>query len=453
MRPQPALVVASLAAITATLVLALARAGVASARASGVAATPATAVPLLLAIGALCIVGLTIRTHRSAAWLAVIAAMAIDTVDLAAVARAVRPVADPETWAWLSIAICLCALGAVFAAAAYATSLDRRLGGWVLVVGAVAIGSVGLACLLVLADPDGALAGRVVAVDGNPLGALTLVTRTFLVTVVALVVLGVLGDLRPAARRARRRVAVRRAPAVTAGDRIGTALAWTRAMADELAPGRRRAQEAARAERTRLARELHAEVVPAVRRALAEAERDGSPERLAASLRNVLDEVDALVQSEHAIQLEVGGLIPALEWLAERVEDRSDIRVSLDVVDVADGDVPGGAPAPGAISAEPPPAVAVAVFRVARLALDNVVRHAPGSDARLEVATRADLVRLAVVDDGPGIDDGVRRSATAAGRRGLADMDAEAASCGASLVIERPDGGRGTRVRFDWPGI
>ncbi len=241
--------------------------------------------------------------------------------------------------------------------------------------------------------------------------------------------------------------------------------AWLRAMADELAPGRTRAHAAAVSERSRLARDLHAQVVPAVRQALTEAERDGSPEHLAASLRAVLREVDELVQTEHAIQLEVGGLVPALEWLAERTEDRSTVRVVIDVAEpdaaVAD-DAMAGAVTEGRVAddggdddvedgGDPPIEVAAAAFRVAQLALENVVRHAPGAEARLAVATRSDRVRLVIADDGPGIAPTAHRDAIAAGRRGLADMDAEAARCGASLVVGRSPSGIGTVVTFDWP--
>jgi hypothetical protein len=52
-------------------------------------------------------------------------------------------------------------------------------------------------------------------------------------------------------------------------------------------------------------------------------------------------------------------------------------------------------------------------------------------------------------DVGPEIDE---TAAARAGRRGLADMRAEARACGAALDIGRGDGGRGTAVSFRWPG-
>jgi signal transduction histidine kinase len=434
-RVAASLALAALAGVVATAVLAVVRLIPGSATAAA-APTLDDAIPLLLAIGAMCVVGLTIRRRPTAAWLATIAALTIVTVDLAAAARILRDAAEATAGAWLTVAICLAALASVGAAAAYAAAAERRLGGWVTVVAVGAVGLCGAACLLVLADPDGVLVARLIDVRTTPLGAVSLVTRTFLIAVAGLVAIGLLGDARPAARRASRRIAATEAAPTSPRARVALTRAWLRAFGDEVAPGRSRAHAAVVSERSRLARDLHAQVVPAVRRALTEAERDGSPEHLAASLRAVLVEVDELVQTEHAIQLEVGGLVPALEWLAERTEDRSTVRVTIDLVD-----------APG----EPPIEVAAAAFRVAQLALENVVRHAPGAGASVAVTTRTDHLRLVIADDGPGIADGAGRAAVAAGRRGLADMDAEAARCGAGLVVGRAPTGAGTVVTFDWP--
>ena len=221
-------------------------------------------------------------------------------------------------------------------------------------------------------------------------------------------------------------------------------MAWLRAFLDESAPGRTRAHRAALSERSRIARDLHADVVPAVRRALAEAERDGSVEHLAASLRDVLHEVDALVGSEHAIQLEFGGIVPALEWLAERVEERSTVRVTMNVEEWPEG-------RPG----QPPMEVAAAAFRVAGLALENVIRHAPGSQATVHIRVGPERVHLVIADDGPGLPAEIERTAATAGHRGLADMVAEASGSDASLHVDR--GGTvdvpGTTVTFDWPAV
>ncbi len=159
----------------------------------------------------------------------------------------------------------------------------------------------------------------------------------------------------------------------TITDRGRHAAAFARLFLDEVSPGRSRAHRAALDERSRIARDLHADVVPAIRRALAEAERDGSAARLAGSLREVLAEVDDLVATEHAIVLEVGGVVAAMEALAERVEERSAVRVTIDIA---------------AAEGEPPADVAAAALRIATLALDNVARHADGSTVVVTVGRR-----------------------------------------------------------------
>ena len=169
---------------------------------------------------------------------------------------------------------------------------------------------------------------------------------------------------------------------------------------DEVVPGREAGRaEAAEDERGRLAADLHAEVLPSLRRALVEAEAGGTVERLAADLRAAVDEVESLLVSRRSIVLEELGLLAAVEWLAERVEDRSAVRVEIEV---------GAADADGG---RPPREVERAAFRVAQLALDNVVRHAPGATATVAVAASAAGVRLRI--------DGRRRRA--AGRRGRGD--------------------------------
>jgi signal transduction histidine kinase len=441
LRIPKALFLAILAASVSTASLLVVRLA-AGTRSEAVA--PGIAVPSLLALAALCAGLLAARTRPAIAWLASITASAIVTIDLAAVARTGRADLDDLAWRWLSIGICLAAVSATAISAGFAAERGRRLGSWVPIVGVVAIGAVLVASTLALADPAGAEFVDPIAPTGGTtdlIGTLNLVTRTFLIAVVALVILGSLGEVRPAARRASRRLAILRPSPVSVRERSAYVRAWLPAFVDEIAPGRSRARRAALTERSRLAREMHAEVVPAVRRAIAEAERDGSPEHLALSLRMILREVDALGRSAHAIQLEVGGLVPALEWLAERTEERSDAQVTIDLPD------PGGNG-----HGQPPMEVSTAAFRVAGLALENVVRHAPDSRVRIVADARGDLIDLVITDDGPGIGPDARVEAALAGRRGLADMVAEASACGASVTVSDAAPGVGTTVRFLWPG-
>jgi signal transduction histidine kinase len=223
-------------------------------------------------------------------------------------------------------------------------------------------------------------------------------------------------------------------------DALQYAIAWIGTLIEELMPGRATERRAASAERARLARDLHAVVVPDLRRAIREAERLGSVDRLAASLRDALRQVEAIIDTRDAVGLEIGGLVTALESLAERVEDRSDVRVTIDVAEDR-----------GAASGSPPAAVAAAALRVAVLALENVVRHAPAAKVRILVVNGPDQVRMSIEDDGPGVPPGIERVAREDGRRGLADMATEAASCGASVRAGPGERGAGTVVAFEWP--
>jgi signal transduction histidine kinase len=273
-------------------------------------------------------------------------------------------------------------------------------------------------------------------VAGSALGSLGLVTRTFIVLTSALTLLGLAGDALPAVDRARHRSATELPSTAPARARF---LAWLRAFADELSPGRGRARRAVLAERTRVARDIHSDVVPELRRVLADAELGVSAERLAGSLREVLDDVEAVGAVQHPIQLEIGGLVAALEWLAERVESRSDVTVVLNVADSASGTV-----------GEPPSDVSAAAFRIAALALDNVARHASGRTAAVEVRAEAAAVDLSISDDGPGIREEALAVARSSGRRGLADMASEANECGGVLEVGPGPRQAGTRVAFRW---
>jgi signal transduction histidine kinase len=435
---SPALVVAGLAAVVAVMVAGWLRLGPG---ADAQAQTPDALVPLLIALAALCVLGLA-RQHRSSvAWLASIAALSLATVEIAGTTRALRPSVDLDAWRWLNIALCLAAVSASMAAVAYAADPWRRLTRWLPVAGGVVVVTLLGASVWALATTG--VAGPPSGSDATSLGNLSVVTRASLGSVVLFVGLGLLGDARPAAARARRRLAITLPTPHTPSERADYTTAWLRAFIDESSPGRTRAHRAALSERSRIARDLHADVVPAVRRALAEAERDGSVEHLAASLRDVLHEVDALVGSEHAIQLEVGGIVPALEWLAERVEERSTVRVTMNVEPWA-----GGRPG------QPPMDVAAAAFRVAGLALENVIRHAPGSEATVQIRVGPERLRLVIADDGPGLPAEIERRSAIDGHRGLADMVAEASGSAASLKLARGGGTAdrpGTTVTFDWP--
>jgi signal transduction histidine kinase len=416
--------VAALGAIAMTVVLAVLRFGVAG----PVSIAPTDdLIPLLFAIGCLCVIGLARTTHPTIAWLAAIGAAFVVTLDLASYAREVRPLVNEDAWRLLGIAVSVSALLAIGTAAAYAATRSRLRRRWLAVEGVAAVGAISAVAGWAVTNPT-----DTTFVAGSALGSLGMVTRSFLVVTTVFTAIGVIGDLLPAADRARHRVAGSDGRNASRGERD---LAWLRAFSDELSPGRRRARRAVLAERSRVARDIHADVVPGLRKALADAEQGAPPDRLAASLREVLADVETVGAVQHPIQLEIGGLVAALEWLAERIESRSDVTVTLNIAD------PAG---------EPPPDVAAGAFRIAALALDNVVRHAAGSNATVEVQAAASVVELSIWDQGPGITDDALAAARTGGRRGIADMATEADEVGGIVEVTAGPNGRGTRVHFSW---
>ncbi len=383
---------------------------------------PSDLVPHLWGIAALLIVLLVHTWAPTLAWTANVIGSTASALGAVGLVREVRVEGDAQPMAILGGLVVVALLVPPSLAAAYATHDGRRP---VVVV---------------------ALAWATVAILGSILAA-SLLVRTlggerggvpewaWLAVIGGLACVGLARDLRAPFGRARARIVADRA----GGGGRGGALTVLRTLVDELVPGREAGRaEAVEDERGRLAADLHADVLPSLRRALVEAEAGGTVERLAADLRTAVDEVESLLVARRSIVLEEMGLLAGVEWLAERVEDRSAVRVLIEV---------------GAIEADgrPPREVERAAFRVAQLALDNVIRHAPGATARVTVAASPSAVRLRIEDDGDGppVDEAAARRG---GRRGIADMRAEARACGATLELGRGPGDRGTAVELRWPG-
>jgi signal transduction histidine kinase len=158
----------------------------------------------------------------------------------------------------------------------------------------------------------------------------------------------------------------------------------------------------------------------------------GAPPEMQVDLRRALDDVEQLMHQRQSIVLEQFGLVAALEWLAERTEERSALRVQLELDDA----VPDG---PAAIEAQ----VARGAFRIALLGLDNVVRHAGATTATLRVTGGPTGLRLIVEDDGAAA-----TTHEESGGRGIPDMRTAAAESGGSI---RFVSGTGARIEAAWP--
>ncbi len=404
----------------------------------GPSPTPSDLVPHLWGIGALLVLVLTRSWAPTLAWSASLVGATAAALGAVGLVREVRAAIGDGSVPALDALVVLALVVPVMIAAAYATADGRR---------PVAVRAAAWATVLAVAAVLGAnFVRRTLGIDNGGMPE-----WLWLLTVAVLATIGLARDLGPALVRSRARLVAGEAR----GDRTGGALTAMRVLVDELVPGREAGRaEAVETERGRLAADLHAEVLPSLRRALAEAEAGGTVERLAADLRTAVDEVELLLLSRRSIVLEEIGLLAGVEWLAERVEERSEVRIEIEV----GGDGPGsGDPgaatgvATGVAAARPPREVERAAFRIAQLALDNVIRHAPGASATVEVEVHPASVRLAVEDDGDAapVDEA---AAARGGRRGIADMRAEAQACGAALEVGRGRDGRGTSIRFTWPG-
>jgi signal transduction histidine kinase len=383
---------------------------------------PSDLVPHLWGIGALVIVVLVHSWAPTLAWTVTIIGSAASALGAVGLVREVRVASGGEPVAILSGLVIVALMVPPAIAAAYATHDGRRPRPVLL-----------LAWSAVIVLGSTLALGFLVRTLGGERGGVP--EWAWLGVIGGLAVVGLARDLRAPFARSRARIATERA----AGGGQGGALTALRIVVDELVPGREAGRaEAVEDERGRLAADLHAEVLPSLRRALAEAEAGGTVERLAADLRAAVDEVESLLVARRSIVLDEMGLLAGVEWLAERVEDRSDVRV---VIEVGAADSAGG---------RPPREVERAAFRVAQLALDNVIRHAPGSTVLVGVTASAGAVRLRIADDGDGppVDEA---AAMRTGRRGIADMRAEARACAASLELGRGAGGRGTTVELRWP--
>jgi signal transduction histidine kinase len=384
----------------------------------GTFAVPADLVPVLIAAATGCVVVLGVRRAPSLAWLAAI----VGSFAAASLPIRIASATDPSqvgVGAWLSLAApaAFSALVALWIAAGYATRPNRRLD-VAPPITAMIVGWFGVAVVVtivaVIAGERQDPAFTWVDVATVPIAWF----RPFLTIVASL---GVVADVDAALRRARLRSASRASP-------------WELAAATlrELVPGQVAAEESrAEAERREMAGDLHASVVPRLRRAIEEAEDGADPTTVLRHLRAADLELERLMADRWPVVLETFGLVGALEDLAERLEDDGSPPITLEIERV---------------EGRPPASIERAGWRVAQIALDNAIRHADARSISVMVGTAPGRLDLAVADDGRGIDP-ARRGRVAG--RGLADAERQATAVGAALQV---DGGpsRGTTVRFEW---
>jgi signal transduction histidine kinase len=373
----------------------------------------------------------------SAAWLASIASSYVASTLRFGLSRAAVPGAvDLPEWVWLALLTSYWAISTAQIAAAYASRSGTRLDP---IARPLAIGLVGwlvVGCLttivLILAGqrtPDPAF---------NWIDLATMPVGYFLVVIVTLCALGIIADIRSALERAAARLEPRPfEPKVERLWRLGSA------MTADLIPGRTAALEAAEHDqRTRLAGDLHARVLPDLRRAISEAEAGGDPGALADRLRSIDLELDRLMADRWPVVLEAFGLVRALEDLAERLEADGSPPITIEIershafADSAEREVD-----------RQPQAVERAAWRFAQVTLDNAIRHAGAGAITIASSLARDRLRLVVADDGRGLP--AEPAAPGPRGRGLADAARRAADVGAAVTV-RPGPRGGVEAVFDW---
>jgi len=386
---------------------------------------------LLVALAAICLAVLAHHRAPSVAWLAAIAAAGASATLWFDRARPFAAAsAEGIPWAVLATVASVWAIATAAIAARYATRPGERLDPVAVPLALGAVGWLVVGCLttvgVVLAgqrEPDPAFTWIDVA---------TVPISVFLPLLVVLIGIGAAADVRSARHRAAERMPARRA----SDDDNGRWL-WQLAIltARELVPGQAVADEVAHdAERTRLAGDLHAVVVPGLRRAIAEAESGRDLDALSRQLRAVDRELERLMADRWPVVLEAFGIVRALEDLAERLESDGAPPISIDVVRGAD-------------AARQPPAVERAAWRFAEIALDNAVRHGDPRSINVSVDSEVQALRLSVVDDGRGMPVGTRVEGHSG--RGLIDAGRRAAEVGATVTTQS-DAGSGTAITFEW---
>jgi signal transduction histidine kinase len=224
-------------------------------------------------------------------------------------------------------------------------------------------------------------------------------------------------------------------------------LAFYTALAAQAAVAVTNARLAASLERSRLARELHDSVSQALfsmtmharaaQLAMATAGLDESAPlgrsvtQLAELTRGALAEMRALIFELRPGALAEEGLVAALRKQGAALSAREQVALTVEGPEQR-LELGGG--------------VEEHLYRIASEALHNVVKHAHADSAAVVVTTEADVLRLAVRDDGAGFEPDAER----AGHLGLSTMAERAEVIGADLTITSAPG-TGTTVTVCLP--
>jgi len=212
----------------------------------------------------------------------------------------------------------------------------------------------------------------------------------------------------------------------------------------------RRIVDAQEAERQRIARDLHDETGQALTaigmglRGLSTAlTNKRNPDQAVKTLRHLeslaadsLQELQRLIADLRPSHLDDLGLPAALRWYAGKVQERTDLKVMVDI----EGE-----------EFQITSALKIAIFRIVQEALNNITKHAQANDVFIHLEYKPNRVLVSVRDDGVGFDlDLIRLRRTRRPSLGLAGMRERAALLGGEVNIQSSPG-QGTLVEAVLP--
>ncbi len=130
------------------------------------------------------------------------------------------------------------------------------------------------------------------------------------------------------------------------------------------------------------------------------------------------------------------GLVAAIEWIADKLDEGSTMDVEVQV-NMQNSDLPHE--------------IQLTLFRIAQEALGNIKRHADASIAIIRLESDAKKVKLSIIDDGRGFQvPSPLSEISSTGKLGLIGMQERAQLLGGTMQIESA-AGKGTAINVEIP--
>lgn len=194
------------------------------------------------------------------------------------------------------------------------------------------------------------------------------------------------------------------------------------------------------AERKRMARELHDEIIQRLLIAKLEIDLfqktpDPVPEKLDGVKQNLLEiskDIRSLIQALHPVILEEEGLIKAIELLISKINTSASLKIHLDIF----GD-----------HFTTDKNIELNVFRIIQEALSNIKKHSSAKNANVQLHFNENILIGSVHDDGIGFSKGKLKNNKG---YGITSMKERARALNGDLGIES-EPKKGTKVIFHIP--